>query len=173
MREAPLIGLISFFVMLCSEQSKVENTPLRWKHYSLHGFVIDLPDIFKKGFYTNTAIQWFDAVDTSIKHGDYDVAVECLSPESPSNHNSLKRAFEEKLGLVKGYEVGKLSYSVLKSNFFIVSWSGRECGACADQIYYEKGILQHGELYQLHISYELQYKPLFDTILPRISASFH
>jgi len=130
--------------------------------------VIDLPNLFKKGPEVS-GIQWFDAVDSSV-HDDYWVTVDCNAEDGVSASENLKKAYQSRKQQPQSDRI-IVTYEVLKPKFFILS--GTEKDVNDNLIWYSKGIIREGRNYELFIRYMPKYKALFDSILPKIAASFH
>ncbi|MFI5264816.1 MAG: hypothetical protein ACHQM6_09900 [Candidatus Kapaibacterium sp.] len=156
------------FISSTFAQPIPRSDTLTWKHYS-GGFPIDLPSLFRPGIITNSGIQWFENTDTSI-HGEYSLSVDLLAEHTVTTSADIKKSFEERREIAKS-NGDKITYELLKPNFFIVSGTLKDVDD--DFIWYCKGINHKGRYYELYIRYMPPYKIFFDSILPRIATSFH
>lgn len=127
-----------------------------WKTFTHHnGFTLQLPGYFKKGLLVASGtLQYFDTkIDKNIL-----VSVETFGIGTTAE---LQDSYNNDLKLYKG-----VSYNVLKPAWYVLSGQNEE------GIFYNKSIIKHGLQHHLRIIYPATQKPLFDSILSRISFSF-
>ena len=131
-------------------------TQVTWKTFTHHnGFKIQLPHYFKKGLLVASGtLQYFDnSLDSNIT-----VSVESLGMGTGSE---LKASYTSDLKLYKG-----ISYKVLKPAWYVIS------GQDEEGVFYNKSIIRNKMQHHLRIQYPAVQKPIFDTLLGKISSSF-
>ncbi len=132
------------------------NSQTKWKTLThSNGFTIQLPSYFKKGLLV--AAGTFQYFDNSI-HNQISVSVESFGNGTNSD---LKFSFNDDLKSHKG-----IIYQLFKRNWYVIS------GQNEDGIFYNKSIIKNGVQHHLRITYPINKKVLFDTILKKISSSF-
>ncbi len=145
--------LISFFFVSVFFNSS--NGQTTWTTYHLkYGYSLDLPYYFSKGGLTASSIQYFyNSIDRKIN-----LTIESLGG---GNSSALIQAYGMDTKRLTG-----IQYESLHDTWYVISGSDK------DKIYYYKTILVNNLIHYLRIEYPTNQKPLFDSILPRISKSF-
>ena len=148
-----LIGLVAMLLVMAPHSG---NTQTTWKTFTHHnGFTIQLPHYFKKGLLVASGtLQYFDnSLDSNST-----VSVESFGI---GTEEELKSSYNGDLKLYKG-----ISYKVLKPAWYVISGQNEE------GVFYNKSIIKNKMQHHLRIQYSVNRKPLFDTLLARVSTSF-
>jgi len=119
-----------------------------------YGFSIELPNYFKEGALTASAIQYY----VNDLNDDIIISVETTGEGSMS---SLANDYQNTINSESGVD-----YKVLKNNWYVVSGQNQQ------GIYYFRTFVKNGQTHYLRIEYPLSKKDIFDSLLPRISKSF-
>lgn len=119
-----------------------------------YGYTIELPNYFKEGALTASAIQYY----VNDLNDDIIISVETTGEGSMS---SLANDYQNSINSESGVD-----YKVLKNNWYVVS------GQNEQGIYYFRTFVKNGQTHYLRIEYPVSKKDIFDSLLPRISKSF-
>jgi hypothetical protein len=119
-----------------------------------YGFSIELPNYFKEGALTASAIQYY----VNDLNDDIIISVETTGEGSMS---SLANDYQNTINSESGVD-----YKVLKNNWYVVSGQNQQ------DIYYFRTFFKNGQTHYLRIEYPVSKKDIFDSLLPRISKSF-
>ena len=127
-----------------------------WKTFDhKNGFSIRLPSYFSEGLLVAAgSLQYFDnSKDSSIE----------LSVETFGNGSveELNESYQSDLQHYSG-----ITYKINKVTWYVVS------GQNEDGVFYNKSIIRNGVQHHLRITYPVNDKPFFDSIVSQISSSF-
>ena len=119
-----------------------------------YGFSIELPNYFKEGALTASAIQYY------VNDLNDDILIS-VATTGEGTMSSLANDYQNTINSENWVE-----YKVLKNNWYVVS------GQDQQGIYYLRTFVKNGQTHYLRIEYPRSKKDIFDSLLPRISKSF-
>ena len=119
-----------------------------------YGFTIELPNYFKEGPLTASAIQYY------INDLNDDIIIS-VATTGEGSLSSLANDYQNTIN-----SENWVDYKVLKNNWYVIS------GQNEQGIYYTRTFVKNGQTHYLRIEYPVSKKDIFDSLLPRISKSF-